>query len=247
MFRGPGDERIIIGQDDEQGINADSYFSALAIVLSADGDTITYLSTEKVKRGYFFFLEEYRLGGNAFVHYNGWPVARYHPSYGILLTCGVKPRMQLYGINGHLLKEIRLNIPPESLTEAEKEAVISHLRQRIIDAEGDRDQALAKKYLELVEFCDPKAFWFSAFPDDYGYIWAMYPKNLFAYSPDSPPTSSFRVFSPEGEYLGDTEWIATDATVSRGHLLTTQENEETGELDLIVYRINSVAEDFKYP
>jgi len=247
LYRGPGDERILIGQEEEGGINAESYFSAVAIVLSANGDTLAILSTEKVKRGFFFFLEEYRTGGNAFVHYNAWPVAMYHHSLGILLTCGIEPRMRLYGLDGQLNREIQLDIPPEPLTDEEKQVVMSTYRQRIADADDGRSKALAKRYLELVEFCDPKAYWFSALPDDYGYIWAMHAKNLFAYPPDSPPTSSFRVFSPEGEYLGDTKWIVSEATVSRGHLLTIQEDEETGELNLIVHRIRPAVEGLEYP
>ena len=71
--------------------------------------------------------------------------------------------------------------------------------------------------------------------------------NIFARSPDSPIPADYRVFSPEGEYLGDTEWIAAEATVSRGHLLSVQENEETGELDLIVYQIRPAVSGLKYP
>ena len=247
MHRGPEGEKILVGQEDEGGINQDIYVSAVAIVLSADGDSIASMSTQKVKRGHMFLLEEYRMSGMPMVHYNGWPNAWYSPSTGILLTCGVETSMQWYDLDGQLRRAIRLDVSTDPLTDDDKEAVMSTLRQRLSDADDERSHTLARRYIELVEFRNPKAFWFSAYPDEDGYIWAMRAANIFARSPDSPISAIYRVFSPEGEYLGETEWIATEATVSRGHLLTVQENEETGELELIVYQIRPTVEGLKYP
>ena len=247
LYRGPEGEKILVGQEDEGGINQDTYVSAVAIVLSADGDTIASMSTQKVKRGHMFLLEEYRMTGMPMVHYNGWPNAWYSPSTGILLTCGVQTSMQWYDLDGQVRRSIRLEVSSDPLTDDDKEAVMSTLRQRLTDAEDELSQTRARRYIELVEFRNPKAFWFSAYPDEDGYIWAMRAANIFARSPDSPISTIYRVFSPEGEYLGETEWIATEATVSRGHLLTVQENEETGELELIVYQIRPTVEGLKYP
>jgi hypothetical protein len=115
------------------------------------------------------------------------------------------------------------------------------------DADDGRAKALARRYLKQAEFRDPKAFWSDAFPDDYGYIWAEYARTQFRFATDTQSKPSFRVFSPEGEYLGDTEWVSDGSNVSWGHLLTIQTDVNSGGLDLVVYLIRSVVEGLEYP
>jgi hypothetical protein len=58
---------------------------------------------------------------------------------------------------------------------------------------------------------------------------------------------SWRVLSPEGEYLGDTRCLADEASISHGHVLTICNNEETGAQDLIVYKIRPLARGLRFP
>jgi hypothetical protein len=81
--------------------------------------------------------------------------------------------------------------------------------------------------------------------DESGFIWAQ---KCYPYSADEyPENAQYRIISPQGEYLGTTTRPVASGTVSRGHFLTIQTNQQSGKRELIVYRIHSALRGFKYP
>ena len=114
------------------------------------------------------------------------------------------------------------------------------------DAEPGRDKALERLRLENLRFAGQKPFCVDASIDDHGYSWLTGHYNYASDDPYAVPTAMM-VLRPVGEYLGDTAFRSPFSTVSRGHLLTVNEDQETGEMDYIAYRIVSAIPGFEYP
>jgi len=118
----------------------------------------------------------------------------------------------------------------------------------IQEAEDERLRAIRQKQLEYAEFQDPKAYFSIRHIDEYGYLWAVRPDAglLSSAAAEGSPTTCL-LFSPEGEYLGDTVLPARNPQYVRDHIINVQENEETGVMEVIAYTIHPAVEGLKYP
>ncbi len=87
-----------------------------------------------------------------------------------------------------------------------------------------------------------RAFWNGVQIDEYGYLWLEDPSSHF-----HPTESMFRVVDPRGEYLGDCVLPKRNGRVSRGYYLLIDIDYQTGEQNLIVYRLNPAVEGLTYP
>ena len=56
----------------------------------------------------------------------------------------------------------------------------------------------------------------------------------------------FKILSPEGQYLGDTRF-PENGVMNRGRFCAVRYDEETGEVDYVIYRIESAVPGFVYP
>ena len=92
-----------------------------------------------------------------------------------------------------------------------------------------------------------KAPWTEVEIDDSGFIWLLMPlPSLMAASDDT--TRSFRIISPEGEYLGITTRPKGGAqSLAYGKILLQTTDPETSEHLLMVYRIHPAVEGLEYP
>lgn len=242
---GPSHELILIGGRRFPEQASEGYVrwnSADAIVLSAEADTLASLSTDRVKIGTVS-----RETGQRRIFFNARPNARYHANYGLVLTTGLESQFDIYGLDGKLIRVIKANIMPEEVKRSERAVVLSHLRQRLREASEERSIASAKASLDHLEFRDPKAFWNDIQIDEYGYIWARKPGDRYWIIQGEIVNPTFRLFSPEGEYLGDTQWPADLGTVTRSHHISVLIDRETGEFDIIVCQMQSRIPGFHYP
>ena len=100
--------------------------------------------------------------------------------------------------------------------------------------------------MDRVEFRDVMPYYENVSVGDYGYFWLTDNPDYTAEGVMETPLRLW-VLSPEGEYLGDTRYPLMYGRVSRGYLCARQANEETGEIDYIIYRIESAVPGFVYP
>ncbi|MFO7769440.1 MAG: 6-bladed beta-propeller [bacterium] len=239
---GPGDERMLLGDYQRGSMNEYRHNTAAAVILSADGDTLASVLSDSVRVSFQIFLPDIRVGGMAPIYFSGRPGVDYHPDHGLVMTTGRDPVIGYYGLDGRLQRRIRLDAQPESVATEEREAIMEDLRGAVEEARDDSRRRMAEARIEHAEFQDPKGFWSGVRVDDRGYLWAAGP-NPFA--PESSPV--LKVFSPEGEYLGEAAYPARRSQHMHGHVLSVIEDEETGAQELVVFRMRPAVEGFHYP
>ena len=213
-------------------------------MLDAAGDTLAFVETEPVKDTIFTYLADGRsIPGR--IYYNGRPSAGYHPDRGLVMGLGNQGVVKEYDLEGNLKKIVRLDVPADPLTEADRRRVLDGL-QRSLDIYSNQNQRrIAEEQLKRVEFQDPKAFWLVIQLDSHGYTWAIKPEYLVPHSQEVMPPV-FRIFSPEGVYLGDTE-APINANIHGRYLVARLVSESTGEEDYVVYRPVPLPVGFVYP
>lgn len=95
-----------------------------------------------------------------------------------------------------------------------------------------------------MQFPEQKAYWNDVQVDDHGYIWLEIPE-----SDEEKEAAgggvSFRLLSPEGEYLGNTRAPVT-GTVMSGRLLGFRRDPETDERTPVVWRLISQYSQLNY-
>ncbi len=243
---GPNDERILLG-DYQRGFGDEyRHNTAVAVVYSATGDSLASVTSDSVKVSRFFTTSGSG-SGSASVHFSSWPRVLYHPNHGLVMATGLEPVFRCFTLDGQLNREIRLDIPPESVSSAEREAVRTYLRNRVLEAEDDRSRATREGQLEHIEFQDPKAFFSLTYICEYGYLWAAKPNINYITYPSGNSPVTLMLFNPDGEYLGDTQLPVGYRRITGDHVVSIQEDEETGVMDVVVYSMRPIVSGLDYP
>lgn len=167
------------------------------------------------------------------VPYSGNQTARYVPGQGILVSEGIEPVLSWYDLAGELIREIRLGIDPQLVTEEMKGVYAESVIGNVASVEPEW---IYPEYL---------GHWNDAVVDDAGYIWLQAVAE--AALRDCRVGTVMQIVSPEGEYLGVTELPCRFEGVSRGRLLGYVTDEETGERIPSVFRIDSAVRGLRYP
>jgi len=180
--------------------------------------------------------------------FEGTPIAKYIPGWGVLIAGNDVPILRRYDTNGSLEREIMLGIDRDPVTTADRKNVEDGLRTWINKEGDERTRRAATRVLESLEFPDLKDLWGDLQVDDCGFIWASEPRGT-RYDPAS--SIKRRIISPEGEYLGDTYFpeasIPYGATISYGHLICNWQDEVTGAPVLMVQQLIPAVSGFRYP
>ncbi|MCK4351174.1 MAG: 6-bladed beta-propeller, partial [Candidatus Krumholzibacteria bacterium] len=93
IHRGPGGEQIFVeSRMSFEGRRAYVYFTSTATIYSAGQDTIATLVSGPVK-GYYMID-----GYICWRLFSGYPSARYHPDFGIIMTTGEEPVFKYYDL-----------------------------------------------------------------------------------------------------------------------------------------------------
>ncbi len=218
----------------------------MATIVTAEGDTICQIKAPSFTTGRMILLEKYMIGITGQIYYGPRAAASYQPGKGILTYTTAEPEFKWYGLDGNLMYKVRIDMEPELVTREERQTIEQMLDRSIEAATEDRDIALAKAWKKYAEFPEIKSYWSTVRIDDKGYYWLGHHPD---YSVEGMEIyrRPYRVLSPDGEYLGDTLLPERIFNLSRGHLLTFRENEETGESLFIVYRIIPAVEGLEYP
>ena len=103
-----------------------------------------------------------------------------------------------------------------------------------------------------------KPFWTNVAVDDIGYYWLRTSEEI-NWVKNRNHSWTYRILSPEGEYLGDTvappvlsaRYTAANhamaVSIRKGHFMVVVLNTETGDKELKVYRMKSIVNGFNYP
>ena len=241
LHRGPDDEIIFIeSRRTREAENGYFFQTASALVCSASEDTLAVLTTDPVKGDYMLGLRYcWRLFG-------GWPQIVYQQNLGIIMTTGEESEIRYYDLTGELRRIVRLDIPPEPVTRQERRIWAEAERRMVESAQTPELREDMRERTRYIEFNDPKAFWTDMKVDENGYIWAERPGGTFQSFTSTDRTNEYLVFSPKGEYLGITNLPGASA-ISRGHLITRQDNVETGGIEMVIYRIVPAVPGLIYP
>ena len=213
-------------------------------VLSADGDTLGQVSGEPWSFGKQIFVDGY--GGMTTNFYGPQSFVSFHPGIGIIKTHTIEPVLRWYDLQGNLLRIIRMEMEPEAVTEEERRGIDRYLQQQIDESDYEYWRAVQEEVRKQTLIPDVKSCWAGVSVDAFGYYWISRHIDYTSPDPFQEPTTRM-LLSPAGEYLCDVRLPMSNSWLSQGHILTRQEDEETGEIILLVYRMIPIPEGFIYP
>jgi hypothetical protein len=165
--------------------------------------------------------------------YIGSQTACYVSGRGILVSEGIEPVLRWYDLTGTLIREVRLGIEPQPVSEALKERYAGSV---VVNVATVEPEWIYPEHLGL---------WNDVVVDDTGYIGLRAVAE--AALRDRLAGTVMQIVSPEGEYLGVTELPCRFEGVSRGRLLGYVVEEETGERIPSVFRIEPLVRGLRYP
>jgi hypothetical protein len=186
------------------------------------------------------------------------PTARFLSDGGIAMSPGNDPVIDIFGADGALRKRIRV----ENLLLRLEAEDISRFEQvweeRIRNApEPARPEARRQRDALRNAMPEERPPWSYVGLDDAGYWWLRIQEEVDPWT-SGDQAYSYRLLSPEGEYLGTTRAPPTHledlilrnlfpVSVTKGCFLTMETDSETGETLLNVYRLVPAAAGFRYP
>jgi len=172
--------------------------------------------------------------------YRKLPIIECFHGVGIVVSGAVEPELVFYDFDGHIRREVRVELEPVPITEEDRSRVISDI-ESMVDEYGEEYRDMVEAEVKALDFPPTKPYWWKVYIDDAGYIW------LEQYEPGLEEFK-FLVLSPRGEYLGDT-WIpyAREFNVARGKLMVNWTPPGAEGPELLVCDIKPIIQGFKYP
>ena len=232
------DNLIMIYQVMDQSQDVFRHLAWKAVVVSTTGDTLSEIETSKTITG--LRIQEGGRSYQAPAFFTGGAQIEYLPSNHIIVLDGIEPVIQWFMPNGRLTGEYRLGLEAGPVTDEDRAPIVAYFNSEIENAENEG----AREYQQIAQrniyYPDQKAHWDWCIPEESGYLWLR----------NSSPHSERDIFfliSPEGEYLGRSVTPSTGGTISQGHYLQISEDDETGEYQLIVYKLHPAVSGLSYP
>lgn len=226
----PSYELVTIGRLGQSGtLDWERPMGQVQVSYSVDGDYDPYPNP-------MYLLYQFGAHPSTLIHHN----------LGFFYTSGWEPVIQVFDAAGRQTRIIRADIEASSVSRSERRAVRAFLEERIQRNRGPMKVHFTAE-LENLQFPSSKAFWSTMEIDEKGYLWLQMPTQEFFHLSDSWAGIGYRVFSPDGEYLGVTRRPRGFRTrVSGGKLLVIDLEEDTGASTLKVYQIHSLVEGNNY-
>ncbi len=174
------------------------------------------------------------------------PDADFLPDFGIAVSSGLEPDFYYLDEGGSITRRVRLAIPPEPPTEEDEALARAGIQRELEEEEDEMMRAIHEARDEQLFFPEAKAHWTTIHLDDSGFAWLMMPDLGDFTSGDMPV--SYRVVSPDGEYLGLTTVPSGNfRRVEQGHLLLIRSDPETEAEELLVFAIRPRVAGLQYP
>jgi hypothetical protein len=240
------DRYVLTGTEPDYEDPDDMKMRYWGMVVSTGGDTLCRVEAKPWSMGRRINIPGYSISTSARVFYAMRSSIAYEDGFGFLCYCTDEPVIRWYDLDGGLEREIVIELEPEPVTDEERRGIQRSLQRSVDNAPDDQRKAMMEAMQKHAVIPNEKTFWASVSVDDYGYHWLAYHTD-YSIEDTAERLRRFRVLSPEGEYLGDTAYPESYGQISRGHYLTEREDEETGEILHVIYRLVPAAEGFVYP
>ncbi|MFC1629211.1 6-bladed beta-propeller [Gemmatimonadota bacterium] len=244
----PGDLQLQMGvhADQNDGMGAEN-MQIQVIAYDVSGDTTWSIQTPYV---HVMSRIMVNFGGQEmpmpqFVPFGPVPSVTYHDRYGIVISPGNGPVLDVYEANGTHRLHIDVVLQEELASDSELENFRNYLRTQM--ANNEFMKPMFEAQLADLPNAAVKAPWRDIEVDDAGFFWLKLPTTILGPSPmDS--VSTYRILSPQGEYLGmSTQPFGTFPRISHGMLLVGHVNPETDKQTLVAYAIRPIVRGLDYP
>jgi hypothetical protein len=239
----PGEVLALRDNDMRFGQDFIYQWKTITIIRHATGDTLASLGSDEVP-----ISPNDSPGGDSgmtmairMMPFIAESTAMVIPGDRILVTAGVRPEIDLYSLEGQLLRTIRIDLPPRQITAAMKDEYWAGYQERLALFGRPFDESIK----DDTPFPRHAGWWDEVIADDSGYLWM---RDVTS-NPSMLPGKSnrFFVFDPEGCYLGDIDLPAMRGRIEDGKLYMIVEDRETGLDEPVVYRIVPTVQDLLYP
>ncbi len=184
-------------------------------------------------------------GLGAIMPFASRPAVGFDPDQGILVSPADEPVLLLYHLNGSLKLRIEIQLEEKAFTSEDRTTIMDDWDERIRNASGPSLEQL-QSMRDGMTFPDRWPYWGTVNIDDAGFMWLA----MVEHQADREAAGSrtlFKVISPEGEYLGNTRVPRASGPTRYGHRAARITDPDTGEVTMVVYRIVSAVEGFRYP
>lgn len=235
---------LTLGRDQTSRRIDPAQMRTFAIMHDAGGDTIWYAMTPRIDT-------HHRIpDSNSMMAYplGSFPAYAYKPGWGIVVTTGEDPSLEVWNLDGLLNRKIKIDLPIIETTNEDYEVEIAYYREQL-ELYGDIPAARRniEPRLNNVQLKRTRAHWRSIDIDDAFFIWLETPEHRL-HQQEAGGGILYKVLSPEGEFLGQSRRPRGQPTrLFNGYLLSMDFDPEQGAARLLVYRIRPAVDGLKYP
>ncbi|MFC1529353.1 6-bladed beta-propeller [Gemmatimonadota bacterium] len=231
---GPGGSTIQHSTDSKPSPSGGRIPVQRITTMGADGDTLG--------------LVELELPRQSPTHFQAFMSVNHQWRHGTLRVEGNQPQFWWYDSRGELTRIVKVEgLPQEPVSEEERRAIREAGEEQLAGITSESRRSSLERRLAY-PFPDVKPYWSYVMADESGFLWALEPIDNIQ---GSYAGKSARIFSPEGEFLGSVTFPEAEGlrmiTPSRGFLLASMEDPETGVRGLDVYQIKPVVRGVSYP
>ena len=226
----------------------------ITLFLSSSGDSIAEVGTDWIEAEYI----PAAIGANPPpplgrpYPYGPQPTCTISNELGVVVCDGIEPILYIYNFQAELIRKIEIMQEPLFVSSEMKQIIRQTVLEQAQSSEGFFETYWTE-YSASLQFPETMAFSADIEVEDNGYIWVKVPKYPTAIAEHLDTT--WRVISPEGEYLGNTSRPEDNLRnppgswrkLFNGRLLIIHEDEETGEWLPTVYRIQPIPRGLSYP
>ncbi len=209
---------------------------ALVQVLDAGGDTLATIESGETITGIQRTLETPTGLGmmRMSIPFVGWPMALFDGGSQIVCTSGGTPEVRWYDLEGKPVRIARLEIEPRPVTAE----VISAYEEKRSSAQVRRGGS-GRTPIPETQYPQYLGFWTAGLLDDSGRLWlnaVLSPLEEERYGP-----YRWIILDRDGRFLGTAVVPSARIRIVGDRLLSIEQNPETDEPILVVYRILPVA------
>lgn len=244
------DNRIVVSKLGSGREEQRNTVRAEMLVIDGDGNALARAETPWLSVTESVQPADLSEAGSVDLQFRGLPAGQYSRDHGFFLMRPDQPEVRVYDLEGDLIRILRVDLPPRPVTRDDRFRVEQRLEEELQRALNPDETASYRPDPERARFArdnpryvDPKDYWQGMFIDDQGFVWLMPLPDDGGFQSD-PSRTAWLVLSPEGEFLGRT--TAPGRHFHRGHVLTTEEDPESGERLPVLYRMRPTVRQIDY-
>ena len=205
-----------------------------AYIMNADGDTLNIIETEECPEqyrvpaspGFSAMVKNIPIGARSLFAVN--------PDGMFVLGSGINNNYYVYRKNGVAVMNVKINIPTQTVTTEERNMIRDHMEEEVMRMPAPL-RAQKRRENESCIIPEIKGYWDSAVFDDNNYIWLRVPE--LAEIRRTEGGALYILIAPNGEFFGRTRWPVIDGRIQGNYLLGIERNNQTEELNPVVYKI----------